>query len=164
MNFRKINNLTGWIVFAISFIVYLATMERTVSFWDCGEFLSTAYRLEVGHSPGAPLFMLLGRLFGMFAAPQDVALYINSLSALMSGLTILFLFWTITHFAKKLLVQREEEWTGSKLIAVMGAGAVGALAYTFSDTFWFSAVEAEVYATSSFFHRYCILGDLKMGA
>lgn len=151
MNFRKINNLTGWIVFAIAFIVYLATMERTVSFWDCGEFLSTAYRLEVGHSPGAPLFMLLGRLFGMFAAPQDVALYINSLSALVSALTILFLFWTITHFAKKLLVQHEEDWSSSKLIAIMGAGAVGALAYTFSDTFWFSAVEAEVYATSSFF-------------
>ncbi len=151
MNFRKINNLTGWIVFAVSYIVYLATMERTVSFWDCGEFLSTAYRLEVGHSPGAPLFMLLGRLFGMFAAPQNVALYINSLSALMSGLTILFLFWTITHFARKLLVQHEDDWTTGKLVAVMGAGAVGALAYTFSDTFWFSAVEAEVYATSSFF-------------
>ncbi|PSK94487.1 glycosyltransferase family 117 protein [Taibaiella chishuiensis] len=151
MNFRKINNLTGWIVFAVSYIVYLATMERTVSFWDCGEFLSTAYRLEVGHSPGAPLFMLLGRLFGMFADPQNVALYINSLSALMSGLTILFLFWTITHFARKLLVQHEDDWTTGKMVAIMGAGAVGALAYTFSDTFWFSAVEAEVYATSSFF-------------
>ncbi len=151
MNFRKINNLTGWIVFAVSYIVYLATMERTVSFWDCGEFLSTAYRLEVGHSPGAPLFMLLGRLFGMFAAPQNVALYINSLSALMSGLTILFLFWTITHFARKLLAKDDTELGTGNLIAIIGAGIVGALAYTFSDTFWFSAVEGEVYATSSFF-------------
>ncbi len=151
MNFKKINNLTGWIVFAIAFFVYLITMERTVSFWDCGEFLSTAYKLEVGHSPGAPLFMLLGRLFGMFAGPQNVAMCINSLSALTSGLTILFLFWTITHFANKLLVKAGEELTTSKLIAIIGAGAVGALAYTFSDTFWFSAVEAEVYASSSFF-------------
>jgi hypothetical protein len=151
MNFKKINNLTGWIVFAISFFVYLITMERTVSFWDCGEFLSTAYKLEVGHSPGAPLFMLLGRLFGMFASPENVALYINGLSALMSALTILFLFWTITHFANKLLMKGETEYTPGKLLAIMGAGAVGALAYTFSDTFWFSAVEAEVYATSSFF-------------
>jgi hypothetical protein len=151
MNFKKINNLCGWAVFAIAYLVYLLTMERTVSFWDCGEFLSTAYGLEVGHSPGAPLFMLLGRLFGMFAGPLHRALFINSLSALTSGLTILFLFWTITHFAKKLLTKPEEELTAGKLIAIMGAGIVGALAYTFSDTFWFSAVEAEVYATSSFF-------------
>lgn len=151
MNFKKINNLTGWSVFAIAFFVYLITMERTVSFWDCGEFLSTAYRLEVGHSPGAPLFMLLGRLFGMFSSPVNVAAAINSLSALTSALTILFLFWTITHFAFKLLVKKGEELTQNNLIAIMGAGIVGALAYTFSDTFWFSAVEAEVYATSSFF-------------
>lgn len=151
MNFKKINNLCGWAVFAIAYFVYLLTMERTVSFWDCGEFLSTAYGLEVGHSPGAPLFMLLGRLFGLFASPLHVAMAINSLSALTSALTILFLFWTITHFAKKLLLKEGEELTQSKLIAIMGAGAVGALAYTFSDTFWFSAVEAEVYATSSFF-------------
>ena len=151
MNFKKINNLSGWAVFAIAFFVYLITMERTVSFWDCGEFLSTAYKLEVGHSPGAPLFMLLGRLFGMFASPQKVALCINSLSALASALTILFLFWTITHFAKRLLLKAGEDLTTGKLVAIMGAGAVGALAYTFSDTFWFSAVEAEVYATSSFF-------------
>lgn len=151
MNFKKINNLCGWAVFAVAYLVYLLTMERTVSFWDCGEFLSTAYGLEVGHSPGAPLFMLLGRLFGLFASPLNVAMAINSLSALTSALTILFLFWTITHFAKKLLLKADEELTQSKLIAIMGAGIVGALAYTFSDTFWFSAVEAEVYATSSFF-------------
>jgi len=154
MNFKKINNLCGWAMFAIAYIVYLLTMERTVSFWDCGEFLSTAYGLEVGHSPGAPLFMLLGRLFGIFTSNREqVAACINSLSALTSALTILFLFWTITHFAKKLLVKEKdgEELTQPKLIAIMGAGIVGALAYTFSDTFWFSAVEAEVYATSSFF-------------
>lgn len=151
MNFKKINNLTGWAVFAIALIVYLITMERTVSFWDCGEFLSTAYRLEVGHSPGAPLFMLLGRLFGMFADPMHVALYINGLSALTSALTILFLFWTITHFAGKLLIKPGETHSRGHLLAIMGAGIVGSLAYTFSDTFWFSAVEAEVYATSSFF-------------
>lgn len=151
MNFKKINNLCGWAVFAVAYLVYLMTMERTVSFWDCGEFLSTAYGLEVGHSPGAPLFMLLGRLFGLFASPLHVAMAINSLSALASALTILFLFWTITHFAKKLLLKADETLTQSKLIAIMGAGIVGALAYTFSDTFWFSAVEAEVYATSSFF-------------
>src|ERR1700748_978357 len=120
MNFKKINNLCGWAVFAIAYLVYLLTMERTVSFWDCGEFLSAAYGLEVGHSPGAPLFMLLGRLFGMSAGPLNRALVINSLSALTSGLTILFLFWTITHFAKKLLVRADEELTSSKLIAIMG--------------------------------------------
>jgi hypothetical protein len=126
-------------------------MEATASLWDCGEFISQAYKLEVGHSPGAPLFMLLGRLFGMAAPVTKVALCINSLSALVSGLTILFLFWTITHFAKKLIVKRGEEITQANLIAIMGAGIVGALAYAFSDTFWFSAVEGEVYASSSFF-------------
>jgi len=151
MKFQKINNITGWFVFAIAYFVYLKTMEQTVSFWDCGEFLSTAYRLEVGHSPGAPLFMLLGRLFGMIASPINVALFINSMSALASAFTILFLFWTITHFARKLTDTEEDSNISGKMIAIMGAGAVGALAYTFSDTFWFSAVEAEVYATSSFF-------------
>jgi hypothetical protein len=152
MNFRKVNNITGWLVFAIAYVTYLLTMEATASLWDCGEFLSTAYRLEVGHSPGAPLFMMLGRIFGLFAsAPDKVALMINSMSALASGITILFLFWTITHFARKLIIKTDEDVTPGKLIAVMGAGAVGALAYAFSDTFWFSAVEAEVYATSSFF-------------
>ncbi|KAA5537061.1 DUF2723 domain-containing protein [Taibaiella lutea] len=152
MNFRKVNNITGWIVFAIAYATYLLTMEATASLWDCGEFLSTAFKLEVGHSPGAPLFMMLGRLFGVVApSPDKVAIFINSMSALMSGFTILFLFWTITHFAKKLLVKAGEEVTQSNLIAIMSAGIVGALAYTFSDTFWFSAVEGEVYATSSFF-------------
>lgn len=152
MNFRKVNNITGWLVFAIAYVTYLLTMEATASLWDCGEFLSTAYKLEVGHSPGAPLFMMLGRLFGILApSPDKVAIFINSMSALMSGFTILFLFWTITHFARKMMVKKDEDITTGNLIAIMGAGIVGALAYTFSDTFWFSAVEGEVYATSSFF-------------
>ncbi|MFT4061940.1 MAG: DUF2723 domain-containing protein [Edaphocola sp.] len=152
MNFRKINNITGWLVFAIAYITYLLTMEATASLWDCGEFLSTAWRLEVGHSPGAPLFMMLGRLFGLLAPSADkVALMINSMSALMSALTILFLFWTITHFARKLVQRNDEALPAPSLIGIMGAGIVGALAYAFSDTFWFSAVEAEVYASSSFF-------------
>jgi hypothetical protein len=152
MNFKKVNNIAGWLVFAIAYAVYLLTMEATVSLWDCGEFLSTAYRLEVGHSPGAPLFMMLGRIFALFASSKEhVAVLINSMSALMSALTILFLFWTITHFARKIIVKGGEEITSPNLIAIIGAGVVGALAYTFSDTFWFSAVEGEVYATSSFF-------------
>jgi hypothetical protein len=155
MNFRKINNLTGWITGAIATIVYLMTMEPTVSFWDCGEFLSCAYKVEVGHSPGAPLFMLIQRFFGLFAGGDvsKAAMMINAWSAIASGLTILFLFWTITHFAKKLMVpsNADIEPTGLQTTLIMGSGLVGALAYTFSDTFWFSAVEAEVYATSSFF-------------
>lgn len=152
MSFKKINNITGWSVFAIALIVYLITMEPTVSFWDCGEFISCAYKLQVGHSPGAPLFMLLGRIFAIFApAPQQVAMFVNALSAFASAFTILFLFWSITHFAKRVFFKNDEELSQGNLLAVIGAGVVGALAYTFSDTFWFSAVEGEVYATSSFF-------------
>lgn len=153
MNFRKVNNLVGLVTGLIATTVYLLTMEPTVSFWDCGEFISCAYKVEVGHSPGAPLFMLIQRMFGLLAGSNHarVALMINSWSAIASGLTILFLFWTITHFARRLVVGREGEPTSSQMIGIMGAGIVGALAYTFSDTFWFSAVEAEVYATSSFF-------------
>lgn len=159
MNYRKINNLTGWITFAIAYVVYLMTMEPTVSFWDCGEFLSCAYKLEVGHSPGAPFFAMVQRIFALFAGggtatgqpSTSAAMFINSFSALTSGLTILFLFWTITHFAKKLLVGLKGVPDTTQTIIIMGAGLVGGLAYTFSDTFWFSAVEAEVYATSSLF-------------
>jgi len=158
MNYRKVNNLVGWITGAIASFVYLKTMEPTVSFWDCGEFLSCAYKLEVGHSPGAPFFMMLQRIFALFAggtatgAPShNAAIFINSFSALMSGMTILFLFWTITHLTRKLLVTSNEEPNSNQTMLIMGAGLVGGLAYTFSDTFWFSAVEAEVYATSSFF-------------
>jgi len=151
MNYRKINNLSGWLAGGIALVVYLMTLEPTVSFWDCGEFLSCAYKLEVGHSPGAPLFMMLQRMFGIFVAKENAAMAMNAFSAVVSALTILFLFWTITYFAKKLLVGRDvENPDTNKTILIMGAGFVGALAYTFSDTFWFSAVEAEVYATSSF--------------
>lgn len=154
MNFRKVNNIAGLITGAIATIVYLMTMEPTVSFWDCGEFISCAYNIEVGHSPGAPLFMMIQRMFGLLAGSnlENVALMTNAWSAIASGLTILFLFWTITHFAKRLMVSnRADEPTGNQTLMIVGAGLVGALAYTFSDTFWFSAVEGEVYATSSFF-------------
>ncbi len=152
MNYRKINNICGWITGAIAYIVYLKTMEPSASYWDCGEFLSCAYRLEVGHSPGAPFFMLVQRLFGIFSPSADkAAIFINSLSALTSALSILFLFWTITHMAKKLLAKNTDEPEQNQIMIIMGAGLIGALAYTFSDTFWFSAVEAEVYGTSSFF-------------
>lgn len=153
MNFRKVNNIVGWITGLIAITVYLVTMEPTVSFWDCGEFISCAYKIEVGHSPGAPLFMLIQRIFGMLAGSNhaNVAMYVNAWSAIASGLTILFLFWTITHFARRLMVGRGEEPDTRQTILIMGSGLVGALAYTFSDTFWFSAVEAEVYATSSLF-------------
>jgi len=164
MNYRKVNNITGWITGAIAFFVYLKTMEPTVSFWDCGEFLSCAYKLEVGHSPGAPFFMMVQRIFALMAggtatgAPSvstlgtiGAATFINALSALTSALSILFLFWTTSHFAKKLMVSGNAEPDKNQTITIMGAALVGALAYTFSDTFWFSAVEAEVYGTSSFF-------------
>ncbi len=153
MNYRKVNNLFGWITGAIAYLVFLETMEPTASFWDCGEFLSCAYKLEVGHSPGAPFFMMVQRIFGLLAGGnlKNVAAFINSESALTSGLTILFLFWTITHFAKKLIAPDTKEPDTRQTLLIMGAGLVGGLAYTFSDTFWFSAVEAEVYGTSSFF-------------
>ena len=150
--YKLINNVLGWVTFAISSIVYLMTMEPTASFWDCGEFISSAYKLEVGHPPGAPFFMLTANLFTQFASdPSQVAVMVNSMSALFSGLTILFLFWSITHLARRILVNEGEEISNSQLITIMGSGLVGALAYTFSDTFWFSAVEGEVYAYSSLF-------------
>ena len=146
-NYKLINNVTGWIVCIIASIVYLMTIEPTGSFWDCGEFISSAYKLEVGHPPGAPFFMLTANLFTQFASdPSTVAKMVNSMSALFSGLTILFLFWSITHLARKILVEEGKEMTTGQLITIMGAGVVGALAYSFSDTFWFSAVEGEVYA------------------
>lgn len=164
MNYRKINNVSGWIAGLIALIVYLVTMEPTVSFWDCGEFLSCAYKLEVGHSPGAPLFMMLQRMFGIFADRPHAAMAMNAFSAVVSALTILFLFWTITYFAKKLVAGNAEEPEKRQNLLIMGAGFVGALAYTFSDTFWFSAVEAEVYATSSFFTAISFWAALKWEA
>ncbi len=150
--FNLINNISGWITFLIASIVYISTIESTSSFWDCGEFIASAYKLEVGHPPGAPLFMVLGRFFTLFAFGDitRVAKTMNILSALASAFTILFLFWTITHLARKILVKDNNHNSGN-IIAVIGSGLVGALAYTFSDTFWFSAVEAEVYASSSLF-------------
>lgn len=150
MNYKKLNIIVGWITFAIAFVTYLLTLEPTASFWDCGEFITTAFKLEVGHPPGAPLFMLIGRFFTLFGGPQNAAFLMNVLSAMASAFTILFLFWTITHLTKRLFDEAENPATGS-LIAILGSGLVGALAYTFSDTFWFSAVEAEVYGTSSLF-------------
>lgn len=149
-NFRKLNLSFGWLTWLIATIVYLMTIEPTTSFWDCGEFIATAYKLEVGHPPGAPLFMMLARFFSLFASPEKSALMINALSALASSFTILFLFWTITAFGRKMALKTGEMNSG-KLAAIIGSGVVGSLAYTFSDSFWFSAVEGEVYALSSLF-------------
>ncbi|MBS1761990.1 MAG: DUF2723 domain-containing protein [Bacteroidetes bacterium] len=151
MNFKRTNNITGWIVFLIASLVYMLTMEATGSLWDCGEFASSAYKLQIPHPPGAPLFVLIGRLFMMPFPPATAASGINLMSALASGFTILFLFWSITHFAKKLILKNEETLSDTNIIAIMAAGTVGALAFTFSDSFWYSAVEGEVYALSSFF-------------
>jgi hypothetical protein len=149
--FNLTNNITGWVVFLVASATYLLTIEPTASFWDCGEFITSSYKMEVGHPPGAPFFMLMAKFFSLFASDKShVAMMINSFSALASGFTILFLFWTITHIARN-IIGRDESLSTGNLIAIMGAGAVGALAYTFSDTFWFSAVEGEVYAFSSFF-------------
>ncbi len=154
-SFKFYNNLFAWLSFAIAALTYFATLEPTVSFWDCGEFIASAYKLEVGHPPGAPFFMLLARFFTLFSFGnvESAAMMINGLSALASAFTILFLFWTITHFARKIALMGEDsdEMSLGQQIAVLGSGLVGALSFTFSDTFWFSAVEAEVYATSSLF-------------
>ncbi len=150
--FKLANIIVGWVIFAIAAITYLLTIEPTASYWDCGEFIATAFKLEVGHPPGAPLFMIMGRVASLFASdPSQVPFMINSMSALASGFTILFLFWSITHLARKIVSKDGEEITIWQTVSILGAGAVGALAYTFSDTFWFSAVEAEVYALSSLF-------------
>jgi hypothetical protein len=152
MDYKKLNNYTGWAVFAVATLVYLLTLEPTVSLWDCGEYITTAYKLEVGHPPGAPLFMMLGRLFSFFVGPESAAFMINFMSALSSSLSILFLFWTITMVAKKFYTNEGVfEFNKGQTYAILGSGIVGGLAYTFSDSFWFSAVEGEVYAMSSFF-------------
>ena len=150
--YNLINNLLGLIVCICACAVYLLTVEPTVSFWDCGEYLATAYKLQVGHPPGAPTFQLLGRIFSMLAGDDvtKVAFYINSMSALCSGFTILFLFWALTMLGRKLALAKGGELTNGKVLAIFGSALVGAFAYTFSDTFWFSAVEGEVYAMSSF--------------
>ncbi len=150
--YNKINNLVGWLAFVIAAFTYCSTIEPTASFWDCPEFITTGYKLEVGHPPGAPFFMLTANLFSQFASdPSQVALMVNIMSALMSAACILFLFWSITHLTRKLVCPHPENMTTGQLVTIMGAGLVGALAYTWSDTFWFSAVEGEVYAYSSLF-------------
>ncbi len=151
-NFRFLNTTLGWLAFAVAAVTYLLTIEPTASFWDCGEFISTIYKFDVGHPPGAPFFMLSAKLFTLFTSdPTKVAMLVNAFSAIASAFTILFLFWTITHLAQKLIKRSETEYTLADKVLVLGSGMVGALAYTFSDTFWFSAVEGEVYAYSSFF-------------
>ncbi len=159
LDYNKLNNLTGWITFIIATTVYALTVEPTASYWDCGEFIAVSYKLEVPHPPGAPFFLLIGRMFSFLAGGDttQVAYWINMVSVLSSGFTILFLFWTITHLAKKLV--NVEGTTGDLL--VIGSGLIGALAYTFSDSFWFSAVEAEVYGMSSFFTAFVVWAILK---
>ncbi|MBE0664016.1 MAG: DUF2723 domain-containing protein [Bacteroidales bacterium] len=149
---RKLDLITGWVVFAIATVVYFMTVEPTASWWDCGEFIATAYKLQVTHPPGAPLFQMIGRVFTLFAGGDtaNIALMVNIMSALSSSFSILFLFWSITMLAEK-SVKATGELTEAKVYIILGAGIVGALAYTFSDSFWFSAVEGEVYAMSSFF-------------
>lgn len=160
--FRLYNNLVAWLSFAVALATYLFTLEPTVSLWDCGEFIATAFKLQVGHPPGAPLFMLLGRIASLFApSTQYVALAINSLSALASAFTVLFLFWIISHLAQRSLLAKNTQPTGAQTIAILGAASVGALAYAFSDSFWFSAVEAEVYALSSLFTSIVVWAMLK---
>jgi len=150
--FRLVDNVLGWLAFFIAAFVYCSTIEPTASFWDCPEFITTGYKLEIGHPPGAPFFMLTANLFSQFASdPTEVAKMVNMMSALLSATCILFLFWTITHLVRRLLIDKWEELTPAKLIAIEASGLVGALIYTFSDTFWFSAVEGEVYAYSSAF-------------
>ncbi|MCI7168080.1 MAG: DUF2723 domain-containing protein [Bacteroidales bacterium] len=150
--YNLINNLLGWFSFAVAAVTYCLTVEPTASFWDCPEFITTAYKLEVGHPPGAPFFMLTGNFFTQFTDdPTKVAFCVNIMSALLSALCILFLFWSITHLARKLICKDGVVTSLSQLIVIMGSGLTGALAYTWSDTFWFSAVEGEVYAYSSMF-------------
>ncbi len=150
--YKLVDNVLGWLTFLIAAFVYCSTIEPTASFWDCPEFITTGYKLEVGHPPGAPFFMLTANLFSQFASdPSQVARMVNTMSALLSATTILFLFWSITHLTRKLIVKDWSSLTTAKLIAIEASGLVGALIYTFSDTFWFSAVEGEVYAYSSAF-------------
>jgi hypothetical protein len=166
MTYAKLNNTIAWTCFCIAFLTYFLTLEPSVSFWDCGEFIGSALRLQVVHQPGAPLFLMIERLFSMFAAGDltRVAFWMNIGSAVASAATILFLFWTITALARKVLIKPGRGESSSQLVAIMGAGAVGALAYAFSDSFWYSAVEAEVYAQSSLFTAIVFWAILKWEA
>lgn len=162
-NFKNINNVSGWLIFAIATMVYWLTVEPTASYWDCGEFIAVSYQLQVPHPPGAPLFLLIGRMFSFLALGdvEQVAYWINVSSALASGFTILFLFWSITLLGRKMFKVQPGEETPDQTWLLMGGAAIGALAYTFSDSFWFSAVEAEVYALSSFFTAFVVWAMLK---
>lgn len=161
MDFKKLNTWVGWGIFLIASGVYLFTMESTASLWDCGEYITAAYKLEVGHPPGAPLFMVLGRLFSFFADPESVAVWINSLSAISSSLTILFMFWSMTILLKKLVESQKGPLNKTDGLMVLTSSAIAALAYTFSDSFWFSAVEGEVYAMASLFTAVIFWAGLK---
>ncbi|MEJ1239021.1 DUF2723 domain-containing protein [Chryseolinea sp. T2] len=164
MNFQKINNIAGWSVFFVALVTYWLTMEETASYWDCGEFIAVSYKLEVPHPPGAPLFLLIGRMFSFlaFGDVTKVAYWINFSSVLASAFCVLFLFWSIVLFGRKLLkAEKEEDLTPEKMWVLVGAGIVGSLCYTFSESAWFSAVEAEVYAMSSFFTAFVVWGILK---
>ncbi|TCD10673.1 DUF2723 domain-containing protein [Pedobacter frigidisoli] len=163
MSYSKINNLAGWTCFFIAAITYILTLDQSVSFWDCGEFIATAFRMQVVHQPGAPMVSMIQRLFSTMAMGDKtmIAYFMNLSSALASAGTILFLFWTITALAKKTIIKKDEVLTNSKIISIVGAGLVGALAYAFSDSFWFSAVEAEVYAMSSLCTAIVFWGILK---
>lgn len=166
LSYQKIDRIAGWGVFVVATLVYLLTLEPTASFWDCGEFIACGYKLMVGHPPGAPFFMLLVRLFSLFAPDvEHVGLLANAMSAFASGATIMFLYWTIAHFARRLILQKEErELSLWEKVSVVGASLIGALCYTFSDTFWFSAVEGEVYALSSLFTAVVFWAMLKWEA
>ena len=167
MNFKKLNNISGWAICVIACAVYILTAEAGGSLWDCGEFVSCAYKLQLPHPPGAPLFVLLGRFFIILFGdnPNNAAYAVNVMSAVASGFTILFLFWTITHFARKIVgITTNATLTAAQSWSIIGSGVVGALAYTFSDSFWFSAVEGEVYALSSFFTAIVFWGILKWDA
>ena len=163
MDFKKLNTIGGWLAFLIALVTYTMTVEPTASFWDCGEFIACAYKLQVPHPAGAPFFLLLGRLASLFAGGnvEKVALMVNMLSVLASAFTILFMFWTISLLARKILGKKGEELTSSQQYLVLGSSLVGALIYTWSDSFWFSAVEAEVYGMSSFFTAIVIWAVLK---
>jgi hypothetical protein len=161
-HYTTINNLLGWLMFIISLGVFFSTLEPTVSLWDCGEFISTSFKLEVGHPPGAPLFLLLARIFSLFSPDNHhVAMMINSLSCIASAYTILFLFWTITHLVRRVLLKTESDYSLARILVVFSSGIVGTLSFCFSDSFWFSAVEAEVYGMSSFFTALTIWAMLK---
>ena len=162
-NFQRLNTYAGWIVFALATFVYILTVEETASFWDCGEFIASSYKLQVPHPPGAPFFLLMGRIFSFlaFGDTSQVAYWINMISVLSSGFTILFLFWSISLLGRKLFKINDQEISKTQIVTIIGGSAIGALAYTFSDSFWFSAGEAEVYAMSSFFTAFVFWAILK---